>query len=201
MSEAKYSCDLLSGTVYEHHDGFRLLCRAVFPDDATRIVSALNEVDELREQVRLYELAAERGWVVIKRGAAYSAGEAREIFCDFSSNGPTPTAAIAAAEKKGEAMSMHSTARDYGVDLYEHESEPSESERCWFVESCYGGKCEGWFTAPPLGVGGWLTENPLEAKRYTRAEAEAVARALTYFHSPFTWSEWKATEHVFVGRQ
>jgi hypothetical protein len=69
---------------------------------------------------------------------------------------------------------------------------------CWFVESVFSGKYEGWYAAPPNGVGGWLTTDPLKAKRYTEAEARAVAQALTYFHAPHRWSNWVATEHVFA---
>src|SRR6185437_17054902 len=44
----------------------------------------------------------------------------------------------------------------------------------WFVESVIGGKFDGWWAGPKKGIGGWLTENPHEAKRYTEAEARAV---------------------------
>lgn len=69
---------------------------------------------------------------------------------------------------------------------------------CWFVEAIMDGNGEGWYTAPKEGVGGWITTNPLEAKRYTRSEAIAVAQALSYFHVPFRWSKWRATEHAFM---
>lgn len=74
------------------------------------------------------------------------------------------------------------------------------SETCWLVEAVLDGTPEGWwYTAPPEGIGGWRTNDPLQARRYTEAEARAVAQALSYFRSPFRWSRWIATEHVFVG--
>lgn len=68
----------------------------------------------------------------------------------------------------------------------------------WLVESIVNGKFDGWFTAPELGHSGWLTEDPNVAKKYTQAEARAVAHALTYFHSPFNYSNWIATEHRWM---
>ena len=69
---------------------------------------------------------------------------------------------------------------------------------CWFVESRIEGKFGGWWSQPAQGIGGWLTENPNEAKKYTYEEAQAVAIAMNYFPTPFGWSNWVATEHVFV---
>lgn len=73
---------------------------------AETIVAALNEVDELREQVRLYEqflstvlrreLALREG---SKTAGATIVSRATELHHIFS----TPTAAIAAAEKKEQA--------------------------------------------------------------------------------------------------
>ena len=71
---------------------------------------------------------------------------------------------------------------------------------CWFVESRPNQEFEGWWAGPAKGEGGWLTTDPLKAKRYTEAEAKAVAEAMSYFPSPFRWSAWVATEHVFVGK-
>jgi len=68
----------------------------------------------------------------------------------------------------------------------------------WFVESVIDGKFEGWWTAPPKDQSGWLTTDPLKAKRYTKPEAEAVAAALNYFPKPLRWSNWIATEHLFM---
>lgn len=68
----------------------------------------------------------------------------------------------------------------------------------WFVESRVNGEFDGWFAAPPKGVGGWRTDDPLKAKQYTEAEAKAVASALDYFPTPFTFSHWIATEHEFM---
>ncbi len=72
-------------------------------------------------------------------------------------------------------------------------------ETHWFVESVIDGKFDGWFAAPKYGYGGWLTDDPTAAKKYTEAEARAVAHALTYFHSPFRYSNWVATEHSWMG--
>ena len=72
------------------------------------------------------------------------------------------------------------------------------AESCWFVESVTCGKFEGWWAGPPRGEGGWLTTDPLKAQQYTQAEAVAVAEALSYFPSPFRWSAWVATEHIFT---
>lgn len=74
------------------------------------------------------------------------------------------------------------------------------SVSCWFVESVVNGKFDGWFAAPQFGYGGWLTNDPNAAKKYTEAEARAVAHALTYFHAPFNYSNWVATEHLFTGK-
>lgn len=74
----------------------------------------------------------------------------------------------------------------------------NSEHRCWLVESRVADKFDGWFTAPEKGTGGWLTENPNQAKLYTREEAEAVAQALSYFPAPFKYSKWAATEHVFL---
>jgi len=71
-------------------------------------------------------------------------------------------------------------------------------EPVWFVESVIDGKFDGWFAAPPAGTGGWLTTDPARAHQYTEAEARAVAAALTYFGAPFRWSNWIATEHIFM---
>ena len=72
------------------------------------------------------------------------------------------------------------------------------AESCWFVESVPLGNFEGWWAGPPKGEGGWLTTDPLKAKQYTKAEAVAVAEAMSYFPTPFRWSAWIATEHVFM---
>ena len=69
----------------------------------------------------------------------------------------------------------------------------------WFVESRINGKSEGWWAMPTKGVGGWLTTDPLKAKRYTKEEAYAVADALNYFPTPFGWSCWLPTEHKDLG--
>jgi hypothetical protein len=69
---------------------------------------------------------------------------------------------------------------------------------CWFVEYRVNEQFDGWFTAPPPGIGGWLTTDPNTAKRYTKIEAEAVAAALSYFNVPFRFSNWIATEHLFI---
>jgi hypothetical protein len=70
---------------------------------------------------------------------------------------------------------------------------------CWFVECRVNGNFDGWYAAPPDGEGGWLTEDPNKAHKYTEAEARAVAQALHYFHCPFRYSNWIATEHAFMG--
>jgi len=71
------------------------------------------------------------------------------------------------------------------------------SVSCWFVECVMDGVSQGWWTAPPPDQGPWLTTDPLEAKRYnTKAEAEGVAHALSYFR--LRWSNWIATEHLFM---
>jgi hypothetical protein len=69
----------------------------------------------------------------------------------------------------------------------------------WLVESRPMDKFDGWWTCPQKGMGGWLTANALEAKRYTESEARAVAEALSYFPAPFRWSKWVATEHSIMG--
>jgi hypothetical protein len=71
----------------------------------------------------------------------------------------------------------------------------------WFVESRGTQGFEGWYTAPEKEIGRWITTDPHKAKRYTEAEARAVAQALTYFHNPFRWSEWIATEHIFMDEE
>lgn len=73
-----------------------------------------------------------------------------------------------------------------------------KGESVWFVESVIDGKFDGWWSQPPKGIGGWLTQDPEQAKRYTKTEAEAVAAALSYFPTPFRWSNWVATEHIFM---
>jgi hypothetical protein len=72
------------------------------------------------------------------------------------------------------------------------------SNSYWLVESVIDGKSEGWWAQPPKGIGGWLTEDPRLARRYTKSEAECVAAALSYFPTPFRWSNWVATEHVSI---
>lgn len=71
-------------------------------------------------------------------------------------------------------------------------------EVAWLVESVIDGKSNGWWSQPTKGVGGWLTTNAWEAKRYTEAEAKAVAVALDYFPAPSGYFHWVATEHVFI---
>jgi hypothetical protein len=68
----------------------------------------------------------------------------------------------------------------------------------WFVELTHKGKCEGWWTGVSKEFGGWLTIDPNSAKRYSEAEAKAVAAALDYFPTPHRWSHWIATEHIFL---
>ena len=78
----------------------------------------------------------------------------------------------------------------------------STKDTYWLVESAHDGNVEGWwYAAPPEGVGGWRTQDPLQAKRYTKGQAEAVAQALTYFHLPFPDSQWVATEHLSIDPQ
>src|SRR5689334_9770101 len=69
----------------------------------------------------------------------------------------------------------------------------------WLVESFHNGKSDGYWAGVPKSEGGWLTENAWAAKQYTESEAKAVADALDYFPTPFRWSHWVATEHVFIG--
>lgn len=80
-------------------------------------------------------------------------------------------------------------------------SQSAEGERmCWFVEE-ENPSSPGpwWFSLPDSGMGGWATNDPLEARRYTKGEAVAVAEALTYFRVPYPGvTKWKATEHVFL---
>jgi hypothetical protein len=71
-------------------------------------------------------------------------------------------------------------------------------QSCWLVECAPLGVFEGWWTMPKRGMGGWITTDPNQAKKYTESEARAVAEALSYFPTPFRWSEWKAAEHIFV---
>lgn len=68
----------------------------------------------------------------------------------------------------------------------------------WLVESRVNGKHDGYFTAPDIGMGGWWTADPKQAMAYSFEAAKAVAHALTYFHAPFNYSNWIATEHVFL---
>lgn len=74
-----------------------------------------------------------------------------------------------------------------------------ERKIVWLVESFIDGKSDGWWTGAPKGEGGWRTENSWAAKQYTESEARAVATALDYFPTPFRWSHWVATEHIFIG--
>lgn len=69
----------------------------------------------------------------------------------------------------------------------------------WLVELFHEGKSEGFWTGCAKGEGGWRTENAWAAKQYSENEAKAVAAALDYFPSPFRWSHWVATEHIFMG--
>jgi len=113
---------------------------------------------------------------------------------DNASHRFMPDATNAAIDRALEAVGM--------PDVYYHKSDgipKRESiDRSWLVESRIDGKFDGWFAAPAFGVGGWNTSDPNEAKRYTQSEAEAVAHALTYFHAPFNYSNWIATEHMWV---
>jgi hypothetical protein len=76
--------------------------------------------------------------------------------------------------------------------------EEEDNQVVWLVESRPSGTFEGWWSDPPKGEGGWLTTDPNKARRYTEPEARAVAIALSYFPSPFRWSIWMPTEHVFL---
>lgn len=69
----------------------------------------------------------------------------------------------------------------------------------WLVEAFHEGKSDGYWIGTPKDNGGWRTENAWAAKQYTESEAKAVAAALDYFPTPFKWSHWVATEHVFSG--
>lgn len=81
------------------------------------------------------------------------------------------------------------------------EASPSSTSRrtVWLVEAFHEGKSEGYWRAPTKGEGGWRTDNAWAAKQYTESEAKEVAAALDYFPSPFRWSHWVATEHIFDG--
>jgi hypothetical protein len=75
----------------------------------------------------------------------------------------------------------------------------NETRTEWLVELFHEGKSEGYWTGPTKDRGGWRTDNAWAAKQYTESEAKAVAAALDYFHAPFRWSHWVATEHIFRG--
>lgn len=74
-----------------------------------------------------------------------------------------------------------------------------ERRTVWLVESFHENKSDGWWTGCHKDYGGWRTENAWAAKQYTEQEAKAVAAALDYFPTPFRWSHWVATEHIFIG--
>lgn len=70
---------------------------------------------------------------------------------------------------------------------------------CWVVEYRVNDRHDGYWSGVPKGTGGWVTSDPLEAKQYSKADAELVAKTLDYFPSPFLFSHWIATEqHVFL---
>lgn len=70
----------------------------------SELSALLNENETLWEQVRLYELAAERGWQVYKdENNNPWVWHIENKDTTFLSAGRTPTAAIAAAEKKEKA--------------------------------------------------------------------------------------------------
>ncbi|HEX3228552.1 MAG TPA: hypothetical protein VHQ95_06270, partial [Pyrinomonadaceae bacterium] len=82
--------------------------------------------------------------------------------------------------------------------------QPDTPETCWFVERRVHGDFRGWWTVPPEGmegIGGWETTDPLQARRYTEAEARSVAQVLSHTGWPFHHTDvdaWIATEHMFV---
>jgi hypothetical protein len=53
----------------------------------------------------------------------------------------------------------------------------------------------GWWTQPEPGIGRWETNDPNEAKKYTKSEAVAVAKCLTTVKFPGR-DIWIATEHL-----